>query len=173
MVIKALAALVLVLLPVDSFQTWSTIPIPLPEPAVETVPPLGSVEYEVMQYGLSLDDAIELGRVTAYNPVPRQTQGDPLVSSCGPNLENQIALSRDLFFDEAGRKYLCGQPVLLVVVDPVSGEVHDVRETVVFDTMHPRFERAADVLKPTTDESVAFAWGVKVGYLFLLVDEAI
>ena len=146
--------------------------VPIPVPAAElTIPfPPGSVDAELAQRGFLNAEVVELERVTAYNPVPRQTWGDPNVSSCGPNLDNQIALSRDLFF-AAGVKHLCGQAVLLISIDPVTDEIVDVRETVVYDTMHPRFTLSADVFIPSTDEREAFAWGVRRGVLVLLVDE--
>ena len=144
--------------------------IPVPVPTLTVAPPLDLVEAELAQRGLADAEIVELERVTAYNPVPRQTWGDPNVSSCGPNLDNQIALSRDLFFD-AGVKHLCGQAVLLISIDPVTDEIVDVRETVVYDTMHPRFTLSADVFIPSTDEREAFAWGVRRGVLVLLVDE--
>jgi hypothetical protein len=108
---------------------------------------------------------IPLNRVSAYNPVPRQTWGDPNVSSCGPNLERQIAVSRDLFFDEYGNKYLCGTVVTLITE---RGEVFD--NYVIWDTMHPRYTNTADILIPTPDESLAFAFGVSRGTLILHVD---
>jgi hypothetical protein len=138
-----------------------------PDPPAAAPPQHLALAYQELA---SLDvrgSVIELERITAYNPVRRQTNADPSTSSCGPNRPNQIALSRDLFFDE-GRKHLCGVEAVLISVNPLSGEVVDVRHAVVFDTMSARFNRSADVFMPTTDESSAWAWGVKVGLLVLL-----
>jgi len=82
--------------------------------------------------------------VTYYNPVPTQTDGDPLVAACGPladlslwTNELPVALSRDLFSRE-----LCGQRVLIRLEDG------DVVFGVVWDTMHPRFRHYVDLLMP-------------------------
>lgn len=110
-----------------------------------------------------LPEVLTLQRVSAYNAVPAQTEGDPNVSSCGPNLERQIALSRDLFFDEFGRKHLCGRRVTLITS---RGEVfHDY---VVWDTMAPRFTDTADILLEGTDPSNAFAFGITKATLIFL-----
>ena len=82
--------------------------------------------------------------VTYYNPVPWQTDADPMVAACGPveaaplrTGEYAVALSRDLF----SRK-LCGQRVLIRLA---SG---DIVWGVVWDTMHWRFVRYVDILMP-------------------------
>lgn len=111
---------------------------------------------------LDIENGIPLVRVSAYNAVPRQTQGDPNVSSCGPNRPNQIAVSRDLFFDEQGRKHLCGKTAT-VVTD--RGE--KFKEYVIWDTMAPRFTQTADILLPTLDESEAYAFGIATGILVI------
>lgn len=128
------------------------IPIPSPEVVIH--------EHET-------DDYVEvpLHRVSAYNPVPRQTWGDPTVSSCGPNRENQIAVSRDLFFDDEGRKHLCGASVTVITE---RGEVFE--DYVIWDTMNPRYSNTADILMPTEDESVAFAFGITRGILLIHID---
>lgn len=142
---------------------------PLPEPEPLEPVGFGTVDEELARLGVDDLPRVVLGRVSAYNPVPRQTDGDPNVSSCGPNLPNQIAVSRDLFFDN-GRKHLCGARAVLVSTDPRTGAVVDVRETVVFDTMNARYTLTADVYLDTTDESLAFAWGVRRGVLVILPD---
>lgn len=105
---------------------------------------------------------IPVTRISAYNPVPRQTDGNPDISSCGPNLPRQIAVSRDLFFDENGRKHLCGR-MASVITD--RGEVF--RDYVIWDTMNPRYSRTIDVMFDTRDESVAWSFGVTKGVLIM------
>ena len=104
--------------------------------------------------------SIEVQRVSAYNPVSWQTWGDPNVSSCGPNQEKQIALSRDLFFDENGRKHLCGT---LVTVITERGEVFE--NYVVWDTMNTRFKNTADIMFPEKDPTNALEFGVTSGVI--------
>lgn len=105
---------------------------------------------------------IPLIRISAYNPVPRQTWGDPNVSSCGPNIENQIAVSRDLFFDEYGRKHLCGT---LVTVITDRGE--EFGNYIIWDTMNPRYTKTADIMLPHVNEAEAFAFGITTGRLII------
>ena len=126
------------------------------------------VESALASLGYSLEQAIRLNRLTAYNPVARQTDADPMVSSCGPNRPDQLALSRDLFFDTEGRKHLCGAKVMLFVVDPDTNLVEGVQERVVWDTMHSRYEDTGDVYLDTQDEREAYEWGVKRGVVVLL-----
>lgn len=104
---------------------------------------------------------VEVSRISAYNAVPRQTDGDPTISSCGPNLERQVAVSRDLFFDEFGTKHLCGKTVTVLTE---RGEVFE--DYVIWDTMSERFTKTVDILLPTLDESVAFSFGVTSGVLY-------
>jgi hypothetical protein len=119
--------------------------IPLPEVSITLLP------YMVFN----------VDRISAYNPVPRQTQGDPNVSSCGPNLQNQIAVSRDLFFDSKGRKHLCGVRVT-VVTD--RGEVFE--DYVIWDTMNARFKNTVDIMFPHTNEDEAFEFGITSGVIY-------
>lgn len=105
---------------------------------------------------------INVSRISAYNPVPRQTWGDPNVSSCGPNLEKQIAVSRDLFFNENGEKHLCGRSVSIVTD---RGEVFS--DYVIWDTMAPRFTNTVDIMIPNENEEEAFAFGVTTGVLII------
>ena len=65
-----------------------------------------SVEPEAVVLPPEPVEEITMKRISAYNPVPRQTTADPSTSSCGPTLPRQIAVSRDYFFDENGRKHL-------------------------------------------------------------------
>lgn len=102
---------------------------------------------------------IELDRVTAYNAVSQQTDSSPEIASCGRNVKNQIALSQDLFFDDYGRKYLCGVEAFLVLE---SGDVHQV---VIYDTMNRRFSKTADLLLDDYEEALAF--GVQRGYIVI------
>lgn len=88
-------------------------------------------------------------RVTYYNLVPGQTDDTPWLGSCGyyweweaklrPG-ERLVALSRDLFFDNRGRK-LCGKRVVIEVL----GERF---VGVVWDTMHSRFGQSVDIAMP-------------------------
>lgn len=126
----------------------------------------GSLDDVLEDLSLHGSEVVRLQRITAYNPVPWQTDASPDISSCGPNLDNQIALSQDLFLYN-GVKHLCGQEVVLVSTDPRTGEVVDVLETVVWDTMNERYTLTADVFMNTTDESGAFAWGSRRGYLII------
>lgn len=105
---------------------------------------------------------IPLIRISAYNPVPRQTDGDHTISSCGPNIENQIAVSRDLFFDEYGRKHLCG-----TVVTVITDRGEEFGNYIIWDTMNPRYTQTADIMLPHDDESLAFAFGVTTGQLII------
>ena len=103
-------------------------------------------------------EEIPLEKITAYNAVTWQTQGDPNVSSCGPNIPNQIAVSRDLFFDENGHKHLCGTIVNVITDNGITFE-----NMVIWDTMAPRFVLAADILMDRVDEAREF--GVTSGVL--------
>jgi hypothetical protein len=107
-----------------------------------------------------VEDTLELTRITAYNPVDWQTWGDPNVSSCGPNQEKQIALSRDLFFDENGRKHLCGKRITIITD---RGEIFE--NYVIWDTMNPRFINTADIMFPEKDPSNALEFGVTAGII--------
>ncbi len=98
--------------------------------------------------------------VTYYNPVPWQTDSTPDVAACGPLAEAPrwpgeylLALSRDLFSRD-----LCGQHVLIRL------DNGEVVFGVVWDTMHPRFERYVDILMPTGKRWV---YGKATGKLFL------
>lgn len=113
-------------------------------------------------YVLPEGEKVELRRISAYNPVPRQTDGDPSVSSCGANKPRQIAVSQDLFFDGNGRKHLCGRRVTLVTD---RGEVFS--DYVIWDTMNARYSTTADVLLPHEDEAEAFLFGVTTGYMII------
>lgn len=134
------------------------VEIPIPEVKVEITE---SIVEEEEKSGV----IIPLVRISAYNPVPRQTDGDPDISSCGPNLERQIAVSQDLFFDEYGVKHLCGTPVT-VITD--RGETFE--DYVIWDTMNPRYTSTADILIPSTDEALAYSFGTSPGILILHVD---
>lgn len=93
-----------------------------------------------------------MARVTYYNPVPSQTDGDPFTSACGPNRGNQVAVSRELFRTTLD----CGDVVSVYVEDAPLGEY------VVWDTMHPRFSRTLDVMTDTS-----FEWGKATGYIIV------
>jgi len=118
------------------------------------------LEIPVPNVSVSVRDSLEVTRVTAYNPVWWQTWGDPNVSSCGPNLERQVAVSRDLFFDEHGRKHLCGM-VVTVITD--RGEVFE--DYVIWDTMNSRFTNTVDIMFNDTNPTEARIFGVTTGVI--------
>ena len=107
-------------------------------------------------------DVIHINRISFYNPVSWQTDSTPEVSSCGPNKINQVALSRDLFFNEQGEKYLCGTKVKIITDD---GEVFN--DYVIWDTMNPRFTNTVDIMLPHDDHEVAFDKGITSGVLII------
>ena len=101
---------------------------------------------------------IPLNRITAYNAVAGQTDATPHISSCGPTLANQIAVSQDLFF--AGRaKHLCGKRAVIVTADGREFE------GVINDTMNRRYKNSADILFQSYGDAKKF--GVSEGYLLL------
>lgn len=101
---------------------------------------------------------IALARITAYNAVAAQTDGNPEQSSCGPTQPNQIAVSRDLFFYN-GVKHLCGRRAKVVTSDGREFE------GIINDTMNPRYASAADIL--LADVQSAKQFGVRDGYLII------
>jgi hypothetical protein len=105
---------------------------------------------------------LQMERISAYNPVPRQTWGDPNVSSCGPNQYRQIAVSRDLFFNDSGEKHLCGKRVS--VLTDRGEEFHDY---VIWDTMAPRFTNTVDIMIPNDNEAEAYEFGITTGVLII------
>lgn len=133
------------------------------------------VDEEVTDYIIELDEyaqegdtVIPLKRVSFYNLVPEQTSPDPSTSSCGPTVERQIGVSRDLFFDSNRRKHLCGARVT-VITD--NGQVFE--NYVLNDTMHSRWELTADIVYPgVTEEDImaARALGVTTGTLIIHAD---
>lgn len=124
--------------PVDLIVTPMVTLLPVP-------PPVPSVE-------------VPLHRVSFYNAVPWQTDGDPNVSSCGPNIPNQIAVSRDLFFDENGSKHLCG-----VTVTVITDRGEEFRDYTIWDTMNARYTNTADILIDSVDEAMVL--GITTGRL--------
>ena len=114
------------------------------------VPPVVEIPTPVVE--------VPLNRISFYNAVPWQTEGDPNVSSCGPNRQKQIAVSRDLFFDENGRKHLCG-----VTVTVITDRGEEFRDYVIYDTMHPRYTNTADILIDSVEEALVL--GVTTGRL--------
>lgn len=111
------------------------------------------------------DEILNIDRISFYNPVPAQTDATPEYSSCGPNKEKQIALSRDLFFDENGSKHLCGKKVLIVTD---RGEVFE--DYIIWDTMNARFSNTVDIMLPHEDYNEAFDLGVTSGVLYIFHD---
>lgn len=102
---------------------------------------------------------------TYYWAVPGQTDTTPRIASCGPLDAARlhpgwriVALSRDLFFRENGRKR-CGEIVFLKL------ETGHVIYGVVWDTMAKRFRRRIDILVPVGYRPV---WGKARGILELV-----
>jgi len=77
------------------------------------------------------EEIIDIQRISFYNPVVWQTDGDPSVSSCGPNVTNQIAVSQDLFFDDNGVKHLCGKTVTIVTHDGMVFDNYVIWDTII------------------------------------------
>lgn len=141
-----------------AFQMVPGVPL---EAAVKTAPiKTVSLYLEPVAEVLSESRAIPLSRITAYNAVPHQTDADPHISSCGLNKPRQLAISRDLFFDSSGSKYLCGVRATVITLDG-----HVFTNYVIWDTMNERFSETADVL--FIDEDEAWEFGARKGYLIL------
>ena len=81
-------------------------------------------------------ESFEIQRLTYYEAVPEQTDSTPGIAACGPNIGNQLAVSRDLFRDELQ----CGDVVEVFAWGSSLGEY------VVWDTMARRWRRTADIL---------------------------
>lgn len=128
------------------------------------LPPIPWVDLSITPSVIILEDikVIPIKRISVYNPVPRQTDGDPFTSSCGPNLQNQIAVSRDLFFNAAGKKHLCGVTATVVTKE---GLVYS--DYVVWDTLSARYNNTVDVMLPHDDEDLAMQIGITEGTLLL------
>lgn len=135
MSLSLVAALGLVYAPVAS-GSYTSRALTAPSPTVEVL------------------EHVPVERVTYYNAVPGQTDSTPNVSACGPNLERQVAVSRDLF----RRDLHCGD-VVKVWLD---GEGY-LGEFVVWDTMAARFTRTLDILTETS-----YAWGKTTGHLIVV-----
>lgn len=118
--------------------------------------------------GQDLGAVIEVDRISSYNPVPSQTDADPWMSSCGPTMETQLALSQDLFFVD-GVKAHCGVKATVYVQTGRGVERH---ELYVNDTMAPRFRNTVDLMVHDTVQE-ALAFGVRNGLLILHVDSGI
>ena len=141
-----------------AFQMVPRVPL---EAAVKAAPiKTVSLYLEPVAEILEESRAIPLSRITAYNAVTHQTDADPHISSCGVNKTRQIAISRDLFFDSNGSKYLCGVRATIITSDG-----HVFTNYVIWDTMNERFSETADVL--FIDESEAIEFGAKEGFLIL------
>lgn len=93
--------------------------------------------------------------VTGYCSRPEETDDDPfLTAMCTVTGTGVIALSRDLLRTfTPGAPFDFGDKVLLPGAGVFSVE----------DTMHPRWQRRADIWFPNIDE--AHAWGRRVGFL--------
>lgn len=134
-----------------------SVPIPIPAIHVEILePPQPEPVFVPPETAI----AVPLQRISAYNAHVAQTDGDPFTSSCGPNLPGQIAVSRDLLFNEAGSKYLCGRTATIVTS---RGEVFP--DVVVWDTMNARYTLTADILMDEYSDARAF--GITTGTLYI------
>ena len=102
------------------------------------------------QITLTILEDISLARITYYNAVPEQTDSTPDISACGPNLEAQVAVSRDLFRSELH----CGD------VGQVWSEEGYIGEFTVWDTMNSRFSQTRDILTEGH-----YDWGKTAGHL--------
>lgn len=105
---------------------------------------------------------LRVNRVSFYNAVPRQTDASPEWSSCGLTQPNQLAISREVFFNAAGQKHLCGRRATLVTD---RGEVFE--DYVINDTLSERFISTVDVLWHNDNEDEALASGITTGTLFI------
>lgn len=101
----------------------------------------------------SITPIIETPRITYYQAVWWQTDSTPNVSSCGPNLEKQVAVSQDLM----GSVVDCGS-----VVQVWSDTLGFLGEYTVWDVTNKRFSSTVDILVED-----APSWGKTSGYLIL------
>lgn len=124
--------------------------------------PLAVVTYKIPQPTVTVkyNKLITLSRISMYNPVPNQTDNNPESSSCGPTRPKQIAISQDLFFNDTGKKYLCGKNVIVVTS---KGEVYT--GYVINDTLNIRYHTTVDILSQSYQSAVNF--GVDTGYVVI------
>lgn len=170
LIIMLMTLLALIYLTPIPVPTEVVIPLPIPTVTVAEQDPRLNDEFwgeayrTAVELGLDLDEVHEFPRVTAYNLLVRQTSGNPEISSCGKSVENQVALSRDFFFLD-GVKHLCGRTATLIIIE--DGEVIEIQNRKINDTMSSRFTNTADILIHPTDESLAYAWGVKQALIYI------
>lgn len=108
------------------------------------------VSVPIPQPQLQINESIELKRITYYQAVAWQTDEDPFTSSCGPNLDKQIAVSRDLM----GSIVNCGDQV------QVWSSTHGyIGSFTVWDVTNARFTSTIDIL---TDNP--YDWGKTSGH---------
>ena len=111
------------------------VELPKPEPKIEVI------------------EAIDIPRITYYQAVWWQTDDTPNISSCGPNIESQIAVSRDLM----GEVVNCGDSV------EVWSDKHGLLGTyTVWDVTNERFSKTIDILFQHPP-----GWGKTSGYMIL------
>ena len=103
-------------------------------------------------------NSLSLQRISFYQATRAQTQGNPNIAACGPNLGPwiQVAVSRELFAQLG-----CGARVRIELDRSIAG----LRwlEAVVYDTMNPRWQRTADILVGLREP--ALHYGVTTGRL--------
>ena len=115
---------------------------------------------------------ISLSRISHYSLSIDETDNTPFLLSCGHIREVEkyrkegfliIAVSRDIFFDKSGRKFLCGKKGILKI------ENNKILKVLIFDTMHPRYKNTADILVPTKEKAIKS--GIKnFGKLEILIE---
>lgn len=93
--------------------------------------------------------------MTAYNAVAAQTDSTPDISACGPNLKNQIAVSRDLL-----KRYPCGTKV--EIYRPDTQKWHP---TIVWDTMHASKRNQIDILMKSYTKARQFGYHASGGLM--------
>jgi hypothetical protein len=157
--------------------TVTTVAIYTPQPvaAQARAIPIPKVKVQIQPHWT-------LDRITYYNAVPEQTDDDPFTSACGPNIENQVAISRDIFtkrppvweppavhigpppekrsaqtvIHSADRLY-CGDVIR------IWSDAGYLGEFIVWDTTHWRWQGTLDIL---TDG--VYSWGRTRGHAVLI-----
>jgi len=105
---------------------------------------------------------ISLQRISFYSLSPDETDNDPETFSCGKiNYKKYqiIAVSRDLFFGPNKEKHLCNKKAKIIL------NTGEEIEGIIFDTMHPRYTKSADIL--VKNKETAFSLGVKIGEIVI------
>lgn len=98
-------------------------------------------------------------RISFYQAVPEQTNEEPHISACGPNLGPwiQVAVSRDLL-----PAFRCRSLIRIELDRPINGI--EWFDAIVYDTMHPRFRNTVDVMVNLWEP--AMEYGVTTGTVY-------